>query len=72
LGAAAWIDALEDGKAAAPTSFGHGPECMSIRKMVVFPLKPGVHTPQVLANAEPKLKLMVAKKPRAGLTEIAD
>lgn len=63
LGAAAWIDVLEDGKAVTPTSFGHGPECTSIRKIVVFPLRAGAHTLQVSANADAKLKLMVAKKP---------
>lgn len=63
LGTAAWIDVLEDGKSLAPTKFGHGPECTGIRKMVVFPLKPGPHTLQVSANADPKLKLMVAKQP---------
>lgn len=63
LGSAAWIDVLEDGKAVAPTSFDHGPECTSIRKIVVFPLKAGAHTLQVSANGDAKLKLMVAKKP---------
>lgn len=63
LGAAAWIDVLEDGKAVTPASFGHGPECTSIRKIVVFPLKAGVHALQISANADAKLKLMVAKKP---------
>lgn len=63
LQSAAWIDVLENGKAVAPASFGHGPECTTIRKMVVFPLQPGKHVLQVSANAEPKMKLMVAKKP---------
>ncbi|HOY79997.1 MAG TPA: hypothetical protein PLN33_19450 [Hyphomonadaceae bacterium] len=63
LGTAAWIDVLEDGKSLEPTKFGHGPECTGIRKMVVFPMKPGVHTLQVSANAAPTLKLMVAKAP---------
>lgn len=63
LGAAAWIDVLEDGKAVTPRSFGHGPECKSIRKIVVFPLKAGAHTLQISANADAKLKLMVAKEP---------
>jgi hypothetical protein len=63
LGAAAWIDVIENGKAVTPTSFGHGPECTSIRKMVVFPLQPGRHVLQVSGNADPKLKLLVAKKP---------
>ncbi len=63
LGTAAWIDVLENGKSVEPTKFGHGPECTSIRKIVVFPLQPGKHVLQVSANADPKLKLMVAKKP---------
>ena len=63
LGSAAWIDVLEDGKAIEPKSFGHGPECTSIRKIVVFPLKAGAHTLQVSANADANLTLMVAKKP---------
>lgn len=63
LGSAAWIDVLEDGKAVEPASFGHGPECTTIRKIVVFPLKAGRHVLQVSANADPKLKLMVAKHP---------
>lgn len=62
LSSAAWIDVIENGKAISPTTFGHGPECTSIRKMVVFPLQPGKHTLQVSGNADAKIKLMVAKK----------
>jgi hypothetical protein len=62
LGAAAWIDVIENGKAVKPASFGHGPECTSIRKMVVFALEPGKHTLQISANADPKMKILVAKK----------
>jgi hypothetical protein len=63
LGSAAWIDVIENGRAITPASFGHGPECTSIRKIVVFPLQAGGHVLQVSANAEPKLKIMVARKP---------
>ncbi len=63
LSTPAWIDVLENGKAIEPTSFGHGPECTTIRKMVVFPLQPGSHVLQVSGNAAPTMKLMVAKKP---------
>ena len=63
LSTAAWIDVLEDGKSLEPKSFGHGPKCTSIRKMVVFPMKPGVHALQVSANAEPQMKIMFAKQP---------
>lgn len=63
LGTAAWIDVIENGKAVTPTTFGHGPECTSIRKMVIFPLQPGKHVLQVSANADPTLRIMVARKP---------
>jgi hypothetical protein len=63
LSTAAWIDVIENGKAITPTSFGHGPECTSIRKMVVFPLQAGKHALQVSGDADPKIKIMVAKKP---------
>jgi hypothetical protein len=63
LGAAAWIDVLEDGKALAPVSFGHGLECTTIRKKVVFALKPGVHVLQVAGNGAATLRVMVTKVP---------
>lgn len=61
LGTAAWIDVLEDGKVLEPASFGHGPECTTMRKKVVFALKPGLHVLQVAGNGAETLKLMVAK-----------
>ena len=61
LGAAAWIDVLEDGKVLEPLKFGHGPECTTIRKMVTFAMKPGVHVLQVAGNGADKMKLMVAR-----------
>ena len=63
LGAPAWIDIVENGKTVRPTSFNQGAPCTSIRKMVVFPLQPGKHVLQVSANADPTLKIMVARKP---------
>ena len=63
LGAAAWIDVLEDGKAMEPSTFGHGPECTTIRKMVTFALKPGVHVLQIAGNGAETLRVMVARKP---------
>jgi hypothetical protein len=59
----AWIDVIEDGKALSPSTFGHGPECTSIRKMVVFPMKAGKHTLQISGNGAATMKIMVAKKP---------
>jgi hypothetical protein len=63
LGTAGWIDLIEDGKALQAATFGRGPDCTSIRKIVDFKLKPGMHTLQISANASDKLPLMVAAKP---------
>ncbi len=63
LGTAAWIDVVEDGKALEPLSFGHGPACTTIRKMVVYPLKPGRHILQVAGNGGESARLLVAKQP---------
>ena len=63
LSTAAWIDLVEDGASLKPTTFGHGPDCSTIRKIVDFQLKPGKHALQISANADPKMVLMVTKKP---------
>ena len=63
LSSATWIDVIDTGKAVAPAGFGHGPECTSIRKMVVFALQPGRHALQVSANADARMKIMVAREP---------
>lgn len=63
LGTAAWIDVVEDGKALEPLSFGHGPACTTIRKMAVYPMKPGRHLLQIAGNGGPSAKLLVAKQP---------
>jgi hypothetical protein len=63
LSSAAWIDVIENGQAVTPASFGHGPQCTTIRKQVVFDLQPGKHVLQISGNAEPKMKLMVHKTP---------
>lgn len=63
LSTAAWIDVVEDGKALEPLSFGHGPACTTIRKMVVYGLKPGRHVLQVAGNGDETAKLLVAKQP---------
>ena len=61
LGTAAWIDVLEDGKVLEPSKFGHGPECTTIRKMLTFAMKPGVHVLQVAGNGADMLRVMVTK-----------
>jgi hypothetical protein len=61
LGNAAWIDVLEDGKALEPLSFGHGPECTTIRKIVIYKLQPGPHTLQVAGSGAETVKLLVGR-----------
>ena len=63
LSSGAWIDVIEDKKAAVSTAHGHGPDCTGIRKMVDYQLKAGSHILQVSANGSPDLSLMVAKLP---------
>ncbi len=63
LSSAAWIDVIEDGKALAPLSFGHGPECTTIRKMVVYPMKAGRHVLQIAGSGAGAAKILVAKQP---------
>ncbi len=63
LGSAAWIDVVEDGKALEPVSFGHGPQCTTIRKIVVYRLKAGRHVLQIAGNGAETTKLLVAKQP---------
>jgi hypothetical protein len=63
LSSAAWIDVVEDGKALEPLSFGHGPACTTIRKMVVYPLRAGRHILQVAGSGAEAARLLVAKQP---------
>lgn len=63
LSTPAWIEVIENGKALEPVSFGHGPACTTIRKMVVYALKAGDHTLQVAGNGADTVKLAVAKQP---------
>lgn len=63
LGSAAWIDVVVGGKSLEPVSFGHGPECTTIRKVVTFTLKPGAHLLQVAGNGAENVNLLVAKQP---------
>jgi hypothetical protein len=63
LSTAAWIDLIEVGKSLTPAAFGHGPDCSTIRKIVDFQLKHGKHALQISGNADPKMVLIVTKKP---------
>ncbi|MGE0665613.1 MAG: homogentisate 1,2-dioxygenase [Sphingomonadales bacterium] len=63
LGAKAWIDVVSGGKAVASTAHGHGPECSGIRKIVDFPLSPGLYVLQLAGAAEPSIGILVTKRP---------
>ena len=63
VGSGAWVDLVHNGAAVASTSHGHGPACSSIHKVVDFQLKPGRYILQVSGNADPALRIMVARRP---------
>jgi hypothetical protein len=61
LGTGAWIE-LVDGKTLVESSaHAPGPACSSLKKTVVFPLKPGRYVLEITGNAEPTLSVMVTR-----------
>lgn len=60
LGAGAWIDVVKGTKAIASASHQHGPQCSTIRKIVIFDLLPGDYTLQISGSATPKIKASAA------------
>jgi len=62
LSTPAWVEVVKDGKSIAPASFGHGPECTTIRKIVEFPLGAGAHVLEIAANAENTVNVLVVRK----------
>jgi hypothetical protein len=63
LDSAAWIDLVRDEQAVKSTAHGHGPNCTGIRKMVDYPLTPGLYTLQISANGQPQMTVLVARLP---------
>lgn len=61
LGAAAWIDMVQDGKPITSVAHAHGPACSPVRKMVDFDLRPGRYLLQVAGAPASTLGLLVAK-----------
>jgi len=57
--AEAWIDAIQNGKAAASTGHTGRRDCPDVRKSVRFELQPGPLTLQVSGAAVPSIKLAV-------------
>ena len=62
LSTPAWVEVVKDGKAVPSGSFGHGPECTTIRKIVEFPLTAGTHVVEIAANAESAVNILVVRK----------
>ncbi|MEP6867814.1 MAG: hypothetical protein ABJA20_04800 [Novosphingobium sp.] len=63
LGSAAWIDVVTGKRGLMPVTFGRGPDCTGIRKMVDFVLTPGRYTLQIAANGTPDVTVLVARLP---------
>lgn len=61
LGSGAWVDVLRDKAVIQSATFGRGPECTGVRKMVNFALEPGRYTLMIAANGEPDLPLLVTR-----------
>ncbi len=59
---AAWIDVVRDGSVVRSSSFGHGPDCSTIHKVVNFDLQPGHYTIEVSSAPKDAGVLMVVVK----------
>ncbi|WP_443750451.1 homogentisate 1,2-dioxygenase [Asticcacaulis solisilvae] len=58
----AWIDVIHDGQVVRSSTFGHGPDCSTIHKMVDFDLAPGHYTIEVSSAPKDTAVLMVVVK----------
>lgn len=63
LGSGAWIDVALDKAFVDSTKHAPGPACSTLRKTVIFPLKPGRYVLEITGNGEPVLPVMVSKLP---------
>lgn len=63
LGAGAWIDVVGVEGAAPSSGHAHGPACSTLRKMVIFPLKPGRYLLEITGNSDPVLTVMISRAP---------
>ena len=61
LSNAAWIDLVSGGSAVASSMHGHGPDCSGIHKLVDFALQPGTYTLQIVASADPRVRLVAVR-----------
>lgn len=62
LSTPAWVDVVKDGKTIPSGTFGHGPECSTIRKIVEFPLSAGPHVIAIAATGVDTVDILVVLK----------
>lgn len=60
LGAAAWIDMVQGGRALSSVGHGHGPACTGIRKIVDFDLRPGRHVLEIAGAPDAVITVLIA------------
>ena len=61
LGTGAWIEVVSGKTLVTSTAHAPGPACSSLKKTVVFPLKPGRYVLEITGNGEPTLPVMVTR-----------
>jgi hypothetical protein len=61
LGTGAWIEVVSGKTLIESTAHAPGPACSSLKKTVVFPLKPGRYVLEITGNGEPSLPVMVTR-----------
>jgi len=61
LGNASWVDLIKDGKAAQSIAHNEGPKDSGIRKMVDYPLEPGIYTLQLSAGGDSATAILIAR-----------
>jgi hypothetical protein len=59
--AAPWMDVFIGTSPVKSASFGHGPACTGIGKMVDFPLPPGDYLVQLSESLKPDIEIMVVQ-----------
>jgi hypothetical protein len=61
LGAGAWIELVNGKTLVESSAHAPGPACSSLKKTVVFPLKPGRYVLEITGNSEATLPVMVTR-----------
>ncbi len=61
LGAGAWIELVSGEVLMESSAHAPGPPCSSLKKTVVFPLKPGRYVLEITGNGEATLAVMVTR-----------